>query len=82
MAAVNGYEKLIMLMRNQAKNTASSSGVIVVGEVTSAGKVKIGDLVMDADDVETISGVIITASTTILCTIIGDDVYVLGTVDE
>lgn len=80
--AINGYEKLIKIMRDQAKGTATSNGLLMIGQVTAQGKVRIGDLVLASDEVEKLSGVNLTANSTILCTFIDDEVYIIGKLQQ
>jgi hypothetical protein len=76
--AINGYEKLIMIMREQSKKSASPNGTLMIGEAIASNKIKIGDLVFGSDEVLKLAGVTFSKNDKVLCTFIDDEVYIIG----
>jgi hypothetical protein len=74
---IDPYEKIIMIMRNQGSGTGEP---FVMGNMKTATKVSVGDLVLSSGDYLKLSGVSLSKGDDVLIAVVSDVYIIIGKV--
>ena len=77
---MNGYEKLILQMRNEGKGNEDT--LMQLGEVLSKGRIQVGELKLDTDDYRMLESVgeLQKGDIVLLCQVSEEEFIVIGKV--